>query len=120
MVAGLNSTIAITHREEDRYGFLGEAQSSWVRPAPAPLPAVRLAAAGRDGARAGGAQPVRRRGAPDPVSLRDRGSVNRLVGPMLNLLLSDAAPSARVDPVVPLAAAPATAGRRCCGSAATG
>ncbi|NED50532.1 NACHT domain-containing protein, partial [Micromonospora aurantiaca] len=106
VVAGLNSTIAITHREEDRYGFLGEAQSSWF--------AQRLrhyqqsgwlrlgAMAHAPGARSPYADEV----PPDPVSLRDRGSVNRLVGPMLNLLLADAAPSARVDPMVPLAAAP--------------
>ncbi|TYB40584.1 TIR domain-containing protein [Micromonospora sp. AP08] len=106
VVAGLNSTVAITHREEDRYGFLGEAQSTWF--------AQRLrhyqqsgwlrlgAMAHAPGPRTPYADEV---AVPDRASLRDRGSFNRLVGPMLNLLLADAAPAARVDPVVPLATA---------------
>ncbi|WP_174530705.1 TIR domain-containing protein, partial [Micromonospora maritima] len=106
VVAGLNSTIAITHREEDRYGFLGEAQSSWFAQR---LRHYQQSGWLRLGAMAhapGPRSPYADEAPADGVSLRDRGSVNRLVGPMLNLLLSDAAPAARVDPVVPLATAP--------------
>ncbi|SCL29079.1 WD-40 repeat-containing protein [Micromonospora rhizosphaerae] len=107
VVAGLNSTVAITHREEDRYGILGEAQATWFAQrlrhyqqsgwlrlgamAHAPGPRTPYAEEGPVG---------------DGATLRDRGSFHRLVAPMLNLLLTDAAPAgAPADPVVPVSTA---------------
>ncbi|MEV4495778.1 TIR domain-containing protein [Micromonospora arborensis] len=107
VVAGLNSTIAVTHREEDRYGFLGEAQSTWFAQR---LRHYQQSGWLRLGAMAhapGPRTPYADEAAiSDGVTLRDRGSFNRLLGPMLNLQLTDVAPTGvRVDSVVPLVAA---------------
>ena len=87
VVAGLNSTMADSHRGEDRYGWIGEAQAAWfaqqlrpyeeagwlrigvVRHAPGPEHLAAVAAhADRD-------------------SLRDTATLDRLLGQRLNLLL---------------------------------
>ena len=86
VVAGLNSTMADSHRAEDRYGWIGEAQAAWfaerlrpyeeagwlrigvVRHAPAP---------GFTGAASHA----------DPDTLRDTATLDRLLGQRLNLLL---------------------------------
>ncbi|WP_260428356.1 NACHT domain-containing protein, partial [Micromonospora globispora] len=106
-VAGLNSTIAITHREEDRYGFLGEAQATWFAQR---LREYQQSGWLRLGAMAhapGSRTPYADEGpVPGATTLRDRTAYHRLVAPMLNLLLSDTAPTrAPVDPAVPLSTA---------------
>ena len=90
VVAGLNSTIADSHRPEDHYGWIGEAQAAWfaerlrsfeeagwlrigvVRHAPVPH-----------------AAPTR----PQPELLRDTSTLDRLLGRRLNLLLYGPYPS---------------------------
>ncbi|GAA0392469.1 hypothetical protein GCM10009530_49710 [Microbispora corallina] len=71
VVAGLNSTIAMSHREEDDHGFVGEAQAAWF--------AERLRQ--YDGWLKVGAV------AHPPPGLRDAGTLERLLGSRLDLLL---------------------------------
>jgi hypothetical protein len=89
VVAGLNSSIATTHRREDDHGWIGDAQAAWfakrmrsfedtgwlrigfVRHAPDP-------GGGPFGA--------------DPGLLRDTAALDRLLGPRLNLLLHGPGP----------------------------
>jgi WD40 repeat protein len=105
VVAGLNSTVAVTHREEDRYGFLGEAQAAWFAQR---LRHYQQSGWLRLGAMAhapGPRTPYADEGpVDDAVTLRDRPSFHRLVAPMLNLLHAGAAPPrGPVDAVVPVA-----------------
>ncbi len=89
VVAGMNSTIAASHRPEDNYGWLGEAQAAWF--------AERLGSFERDGwlrigvirhdPAPGGASAGR-----DAALLRDAGTLDRLLGPRLNLLLHGPGP----------------------------
>ncbi len=92
VVAGLNSTMADSHRSEDRYGWIGEAQAAWfaqrlrpyeeagwlrigvVRHAPGPEHLAALAAHA------------------DTGSLRDTATLDRLLGQRLNLLLHGPGP----------------------------
>ncbi len=88
VVAGLNSTMASSHRQEDRYGWIGEAQAAWF--------AERLRAFERNGwLRIGvishdpaGDAPAGR----DTALLRDAGTLDRLLGPRLNILLHGPGP----------------------------
>ena len=89
VVAGLNSTMASSHRQEDKYGWIGEAQAAWF--------AERLRPFERDGwLRVGvichdpspGDVPAGR----DAALLRDAGTLDRLLGPRLNLLLHGPGP----------------------------
>ncbi|HEX9526525.1 MAG TPA: NACHT domain-containing protein, partial [Streptosporangiaceae bacterium] len=89
VIAGLNSTIASSHREEDHYGWIGEAQAAWF--------AERLASFEREGwLRIGiichdpipGDAPAER----DPALLRDVQTLDQLVAPRLNLLLHGPGP----------------------------
>ena len=89
VIAGLNSTMASSHRQEDHYGWIGEAQAAWF--------ADRLASFERDGwLRIGvichdpapGDVPAER----DAMLLRDAGTLDRLLGPRLNLLLHGPGP----------------------------
>ncbi|MGH3769977.1 MAG: NACHT domain-containing protein, partial [Pseudonocardiaceae bacterium] len=88
-VAGLNSTMALTHRPEDNYGWIGDAQAAWF--------AKRLRHFEKRGwLRVGflrhdpdpGGRPV---GA-DPALLRDAGTLDRLLGPRLSMLLHGPGP----------------------------
>jgi WD40 repeat protein len=91
VVAGLNSTIADSHREEDRYGWIGEAQAAWF--------AERLRQHEQDGWLRIGAlrhAPQPGGGRTDPDTLRDAATLDRLLGRRLNLLLhgpSEAGPA---------------------------
>ncbi|HEY1820809.1 MAG TPA: TIR domain-containing protein [Trebonia sp.] len=73
VIAGLNSTMAESHRAEDRYGWLGEAQAAWFAEQLRPYADdgwLRLAAV-----------------AHDPASLRDPDTLGRLAGSRVNALL---------------------------------
>jgi WD40 repeat protein/3',5'-cyclic AMP phosphodiesterase CpdA len=80
-VAGLNSTIAQTHRDADNYGWLGEEQLHWF--------ASRLESAQERGWFRIGVvhhSPMLR-SVPDGTRLRDAGMFADLVAPMLNVVL---------------------------------
>ena len=73
VVAGLNSTMAESHRAADRYGWLGEAQAAWFAEQLRPYADegwLRLAAV-----------------AHDPADLRDQGTLGRLLDSRVNVLL---------------------------------
>lgn len=89
VVAGMNSTMAASHRPEDHYGWIGEAQAAWF--------GERLSGFERDGwLRIGvichdpapGDMPAGR----DTTLLRDAATLDRLLGPRLNLLLHGPGP----------------------------
>ncbi|MFF7455621.1 TIR domain-containing protein [Kitasatospora sp. NPDC008115] len=97
VVAGLNSSMAWTHRPEDRYGWLGPEQAAWFAQALRPyendgwlrIGALRHpVAATAPGARSGNLAPAVRppRGA-DAEPLRDGDRFTRLTAPRLHLLL---------------------------------
>jgi len=73
VVAGLNSTIADSHRPEDHHGWIGEAQAAWF--------AERL----RSYEEAGWLRLAVTRHSPG--ELRDAGTLDRLLGGRVNLLL---------------------------------
>jgi hypothetical protein len=73
VIAGLNSTMAESHRADDHYGWLGEAQAAWFAEQLRPYADdgwLRLAAV-----------------AHDPADLRDAGTLGRLLDSRVNLLL---------------------------------
>ena len=88
VVAGLNSTMAESHRPEDRYGSIGEAQATWFAERLRPYADegwLRVAAV-----------------AHDPAILHDAHATGDLLGARLNLLLhgasgKDHTPFARTD-----------------------
>ncbi|MEU6743299.1 TIR domain-containing protein [Streptosporangium sandarakinum] len=78
VVAGLNSTMAMSHREEDGYGFVGEAQAAWFAERLRPFEEagwLRVGAVGHP---------------PVAPHLRDAATVERLLAGRLNLLLHGA------------------------------
>jgi hypothetical protein len=82
VVAGLNSTMTESHRSEDHYGSVGEAQVHWF--------AERLEGYRRDGwLRIGAVHHNPRRAAvrDDESNLRDTDVVDRVLGPRLHLFL---------------------------------
>ncbi len=94
-VAGLNSTMAGSHRPEDDYGWIGEAQAAWFSERLRPfeesgwlrLGLVRHVPA-TDGRAAGN----------DPVLLRDTSTLDQLLGNRLNLVVHGPGPDgARLD-----------------------
>lgn len=88
-VAGLNSTMAATHRQEDDYGWIGDAQAAWFAKQLRPFEEsgwLRVGIVGHDPDPGGG--PV---GA-DPNLLRDAGTLDRLLGARLNMLLHGLGP----------------------------
>ena len=93
VVAGLNSTIAQSHRAEDRYGSIGEAQAAWFAQS---LQEYHQAEWLRLGLMAH---------APDGDSLHDGETFQRFVAPALNLLLCGVAPS-RQPTAVPVTTYP--------------
>ncbi|WP_018657182.1 TIR domain-containing protein [Actinomadura flavalba] len=81
VVAGLNSTLALTHRENDRYGHVGRAQAAWFTERLRRFEAdgwLRLGAVGHS--------PV----GGEPDALRDADDLDAVLGRHLNLLLQDA------------------------------
>uniref|UniRef100_UPI00366DCA97 WD40 domain-containing protein n=1 Tax=Plantactinospora solaniradicis TaxID=1723736 RepID=UPI00366DCA97 len=112
VVAGLNSTVADSHRDEDHYGHLGEAQASWFAQWLRPYQQtgwLRLGVMAHDPGDAGPYAGGLLTGPESP--LRDGATFGRLVAPMLNLLMSGAAPSGgAADTAVPVAP-PVTDGR---------
>ncbi|WP_433633203.1 TIR domain-containing protein [Nocardia sp. CA-120079] len=108
VVAGLNSTMAATHRPEDDYGRIGEPQASWF--------AERLRPFEENGwLRIGVVRhgPLPRAGTPahDPDLLRDADTLSRMLGGRLNLLLHGPGPGGphldRLDDTLPVLSAAA-------------
>jgi transcriptional regulator with XRE-family HTH domain len=81
VIAGLNSTMADSHRDEDHYGEVGKAQLRWF--------AERLRAFEEPGWLRIGVvhHDVLRGAADDPESLRDADDLGRILAPPLDLLL---------------------------------
>ena len=99
VVAGLNSTIADSHRPEDHYGWIGEAQAAWFSERLRPfeeagwlrIGVVRHASLAET-ARSETARSDAIRGGPDPEVLRDASTLDRLLGRRLNVLLHGPGP----------------------------
>jgi WD40 repeat protein len=88
-VAALNSTMASSHRPEDDYGWIGEAQAAWFADR---LSAFERAGWLRIGAVRHDAAPGRAAAGRDPALLRDAGTLDRVLGPRLSLLLHGPGP----------------------------
>lgn len=89
VVAGMNSTMAASHRPEDDYGELGEAQAAWFVERLRPLEQaewLRLGVLNHD------PTPGGRLPGPNPVLLRDAEMFDRLLGGHLNLVLHGPGP----------------------------
>ncbi|MFI7031991.1 TIR domain-containing protein [Microbispora rosea] len=72
VVAGINSTIAMSHREEDDYGFVGEAQAAWFAERLRPFEGwLRIGVVAH----------------PPRPGLRDAATLERLLGSRLDLLV---------------------------------
>ncbi|MEO3743333.1 TIR domain-containing protein [Plantactinospora sp. B5E13] len=112
VVAGLNSTMADSHRDEDHYGHLGEAQASWFAQWLRPYQQTGWLRLGVMAHTPGDVDPYPvAPGAVAETALRDGTTFGRLVAPMLNLLVSGAtAPGNTDDRDLPLA--PAVTGGR--------
>ncbi|MCP4592784.1 MAG: metallophosphoesterase, partial [bacterium] len=81
VVAGLNSTMAESHRDDDHYGWLGEEQLHWFRDRLAPYREkgwLRIAAVHHN---------VVRGAVEDDENLRDADDLTRVLGPFVNLVL---------------------------------
>jgi len=110
VIAGLNSTMAESHRAEDHYGWLGEAQAAWFAERLRPYADdgwLRLAAV-----------------AHAPADLRDPGTLDGLLDSRVNLLLhghsrSSALRTGPADTPPPAVSAP-YAGPRASGPRAPG
>ncbi|MFC5666562.1 TIR domain-containing protein [Kitasatospora misakiensis] len=95
VVAGLNSSMAWTHRPEDRYGWLGPEQAAWFAQALRPyendgwlrIGAVRHPVAAAPAAGPGGHGGPALRPGQDAEPLRDADRFTRLTAPRLHLLL---------------------------------
>ncbi|GII92382.1 TIR domain-containing protein [Sinosporangium siamense] len=83
VLAGLNSTMAMSHREADQYGLIGEAQAAWFAERLRPFEADRWMRIGVMGHA--------------PAALRDAAVLDRLLGHRLTLLAHGDGP-ARSDP----------------------
>ncbi len=107
-VAGLNSTMAISHRADDDYGWVGEAQAAWFAKRLRPFEEsgwLRVGVLRHDPA------PGAMTAGLDPTLLRDAATLDRLLGPRLNLILHGPGPGGTtIDtlgsglPVLPAAA----------------
>jgi WD40 repeat protein len=89
VVAGLNSTMADSHRAEDHYGWIGEAQAAWFAERLGTFEQagwLRIGVVRHDPAPGSGAA------GRDAALLRDAGTLDRLLGPRLNLLLHGPGP----------------------------
>lgn len=112
VVAGLNSTIATTHRPEDDYGSVGRTQVAWFAEQLRTFESrgwLRIGVVRHD------PMPGESASRTDPALLRDASTVSRLLGQRLNLLMHGPGPGGvhadllgGVLPVLP-AAAPGSA-----------
>jgi hypothetical protein len=99
VVAGLNSTMRESHRDEDHYGYLGEAQLRWFADKLAPYRQegwLRIAALHHNSRRG----PVA-----DDENLRDAEDLQRWLGPSVNLILHGHTHDGRLDwltPTIPI------------------
>ncbi len=95
VVAGLNTTMAESHRDEDHYGHLGEAQLRWFEDR---LPAyqqrgwLRIAALHHN---------VRRGPVRDDENLRDADDFTRILGSKINLVLHGHTHDGKLDWLTP-------------------
>lgn len=108
VVAGLNSTMAATHRADTDYGMVGDQQVNWFaeqlrafeKQGWLRLGLVRHAVVSRSGA-----------SQYDPDLLRDAAKISRMLGPRLNLLLHGPGPdgprTTRLGDTLPVLAAAA-------------
>ncbi|HWE90957.1 MAG TPA: TIR domain-containing protein [Pseudonocardiaceae bacterium] len=98
-VAGLNSTMAASHRAEDNYGWIGERQAAWFADRLRPFEEsgwLRIGLLRHDPAPGAGVAGA------DPALLRDAGTLGRLLGRRLNFVLHGPGPGgARLDFVDP-------------------
>ncbi|MGH3700876.1 MAG: TIR domain-containing protein [Pseudonocardiaceae bacterium] len=88
-IAGLNSTMSATHRPEDDYGWIGEEQAAWFAKRLRPFEEsgwLRVGIVRHDPDPGGG--PV----GSDPALLRDAGTLDRLLGSRLTVLLHGPGP----------------------------
>jgi hypothetical protein len=88
-IAGLNSTMSLTHRPEDNYGWIGEEQAAWFAKRLRPLEDsgwLRVGIIRHDPDPGGGST------GSEPTLLRDADTLDRLLGPRLNLLLHGPGP----------------------------
>src|SRR5215471_855316 len=95
VVAGLNSTMRESHRDDDHYGYLGEAQLRWFADALAPYQQqgwVRIAALHHN---------IRRGPVADDENLRDTEDLKRLLGPEINLILHGHTHDGKLDWLTP-------------------
>ncbi|MFD4457927.1 TIR domain-containing protein [Nocardia sp. NPDC058480] len=89
VVAGLNSTIAATHRQEDDYGSVGQTQVAWFSEQLRAFEGrgwLRLGVVRHDPMPGAGAART------DPALLRDATTLSRLLGNRLNVLLHGPGP----------------------------
>lgn len=102
VIAGLNSTMRESHRQEDHYGYLGEAQLRWFADNLAPYRQqgwLRLAALHHN---------IRRGPVADDENLHDVGDLQRLLGPEINLILHGHTHDGKFDwltPAIPILSA---------------
>ncbi|MET7768988.1 TIR domain-containing protein [Nocardia sp. NPDC005366] len=92
VVAGLNSTMAATHRADDDYGMLGEPQTAWFAERLRPfeeLGWLRLGVVRHDPLPGPAAAPR------DPALLHDVDTLSRLLGNRLHLLIHGPGPGGR-------------------------
>jgi WD40 repeat protein/3',5'-cyclic AMP phosphodiesterase CpdA len=88
-IAGLNSTMSVTHRPEDDYGWIGEEQAAWFAKRLRPFEDsgwLRVGIIRHDPDAGGGSA------GSDPALLRDTGTLDRLLGSRLNMLLHGPGP----------------------------
>jgi 3',5'-cyclic AMP phosphodiesterase CpdA len=87
-IAGLNSTMAITHRPEDDYGWIGEEQAAWFATQLRTFEDLGWLRVGiiRHDPELGGSA------GSDPTLLRDAATLDRLLGSRLNVLLNGPGP----------------------------
>ncbi|RCG33067.1 TIR domain-containing protein [Sphaerisporangium album] len=78
VAAGLNSTMAMSHREEDSHGWLGQAQAAWFAERLRPFEETGWLRVGVLGHA--------------PAALRDAETLAELLGPRLNLLVHGGGP----------------------------
>jgi WD40 repeat protein/3',5'-cyclic AMP phosphodiesterase CpdA len=94
VVAGLNSTMRESHRPDDHYGWIGEAQAAWFAERLRPFVDagwLRLGALNHDPV------PPDPAGRPGPAGLRDAATLDRLLGTRLNAVLAGAGSSGEVE-----------------------